>query len=329
MPHSNELEFVRQLYRSGLVSIDESGAVIPVDDRVGRRLQSYRPWLWGTPEEQAQVGGEYLESMLKLRAEETARAAWEAAGGAGSPIGLPQQGRLNTVRAGDDWRADFRYGTITVKHHETCMITQRVPHMQFVGLECNLRQEGTDELYGVVSLIEPANRTIRSQAFPGGDTTLEMGPDGQRIWTTNVSLYDGPIEDFVLVAALVGHDDFTDVDAAARNIADKIAETGGRLLGGLTGIPAESVTEETWFCDGLGEVLGFVMGDVFGMSDDPYPGQSLRVPWTEIGEWGPPRQPPRSRSDDPKRIPLWTHRVKVTGRDDGGDYGDYDFYFDA
>ena len=33
-------------------------------------------------------------------------------------------------------------------------------------------------------------------------------------------------------------------------------------------------------------------------------------------------------NDNPKQIPLWTHRVKVTGRDDADDFGNYDFYFD-
>ncbi len=331
MPHGNDIEFMRQLYRAGHVSIRDNGVVVPVVDRTTNRMRRYRPWQWGTPDEQERRGRDYLEAALRVRAEEAIRAVWNGDGGPRSPVGLPKTEELTVTRSGDDWQAAFRSGSITVKSHENkChILTKQVLKVDFVGLECNVRQEGTDELYGVVALIGPANRVLGTHVFPGGDETLTMGPDGQRIWTTNNRLYEGPIEDVSLVATLVEHDDFADVEGAARKIADTIAEKGGQLLGALTGIPAESVTDETWFRDGLAEALGFVMGDIFGMGDDPYAGQYLPVPWDEIGEWGPRRQPARTRNDDPKQIPRWTHRVKVTGRDDGGDYGDYDFYFDV
>jgi hypothetical protein len=199
--------------------------------------------------------------------------------------------------------------------------------VRFVGLECNVRQEGTDELYGVVGVVGPANRKWATYSFPGGDGTVEMGPEGMRFWTLNQEVYRGPIEDVILVATLVEHDDFADVEDASRKIADKIAEMGAQVVGALTGLPAESATQETWFRDGLAAGVGFVLGDVLGMGDDPYPGQSLRVPWEQVKD-GVQRQPPRTRDDDPKQIPLWTHRVKVTGRDDADDFGNYDFYFD-
>ena len=182
-------------------------------------------------------------------------------------------------------------------------------------------------MYGVVGVVGPANHALKTYSFPGGDGTVEMGPEGMRIWTLNQELYREAIEDVVLVATLIEHDDFADIEDASRRIADRIAELGGQVVGALMGLPAESATQETWFRDGLAAGVGFVIGDILGMGDDPYPGQSLRVPFDQVLN-GAQRQPPRTRDDDPKQIPLWTHRVKVTARADADDFGDYDFYFD-
>ena len=333
MPPGDDLELVRRLYRTGVVGVRDGDGGSPqlfVDvERANPGVQRYvPPWLLETPQEQDERYQMYTEAVLRVWAEDKIRAVWEGDGGPRSSVGLPKTPQLSALRSGEGWSSDFRSGRITLQGNQCAILTTRELVVQFVGLECNVRQEGVDELYGVVAVIGPANKQIATFAFPGGDGTIEMGPDGQRIWTTNHDLYRGPIEDVVLVATLVEHDDFTDVDAAARRIADKIAEVGGQAVGALTGVPAEQVTSETWFRDGLAEAVGFVLDDIFGAGDDPYPGQSLRVPWDEIGEWGPPRQPPRTRSDDPKQIPRWTQRIKVTGRDDAGDTGDYDFYVD-
>lgn len=331
MPWSTELEHFRQLYRDGAVVYRDGNFDFDHDRlRTSRSRRGVPPYLRGGAEEQIDIYSGYLEAMRRIRAEEIFKAAWNARGGPMSSLGLPINGKISVEGNGTALSAAFRSGSMHLLDHETRLVekTERMLHVSFVGLECNVRQEKADELYGVVGVIGPANRQIMSYSFPGGDGTITMGPDGQRFWNAYQELYSGPVEDVVLVAALVEHDDFADVDAAARQIADKIAEAGGQLLGALTGVPAEAAADNTWFKDGLGEVLGVVMGGIFGMGDDPYPGQSLRVPWEEIGQWGPPRQMPRTRGDDPKTIKDWTHRVKVTGRDDGGDLGDYDFYFD-
>lgn len=274
--------------------------------------------------------GGIAEAMEKITAERAIRAVWNAEGGPRSSLGLPRTPELSVRKNGTDWEADFRSGKITVKHHGQChVLTNKVMKVNFVGLECVSRQEGEDEVYGVVGLIGPSNSALKTHSFPGGDGTLSMGERGSRIWTTDQLLYEGPIQDVVVVGTLIEHDDFADVDGVARNLADQIAQKGGQLLGALTGLPAESVTEETWFRDTLAFAFGFVMGDVFGMGDDPYPGQSLRIPWDQVGDFGPPRQPARTRPDDPKQIPRWTHRLTLSARDDAGDFGHYDLFFDV
>ena len=70
-----------------------------------------------------------------------------------------------------------------------------------------------------------------------------------------VELY-GLIADIQLLCALVENDS-GDVEEISRRIADKIAEFTGKVIGALVGAPAESVTKETWFKDGLGHAVGF------------------------------------------------------------------------
>lgn len=324
MPPPDQLTVARDLIRDGVLDYVDGRFQLtgPVTDRQRRYLD---PWLTSPGDTEAYYP-KTVEFLLQQRAKRLLTRAWEQVGGPRSAVGLPEVG-LTPTRAGEEWTASFRSGTVVVRQHETVVTSERRLIADFVGLECHVRQEKSDDLYGVVAVVGPANAQIKTYRFPGGDGTISMGRDGERIWNGFENLYQGPIEKLVLVATLIEHDDFTDVEGASRRIADKIAEAGGKALGALTGAPAEQVTEETWFRDGLATAVGVVLGDVFGAGDDPYAAQSLVINWTEIGKWGPPPQLPRTRSDDPKTIPHWTHRIKVTGHDDGGDYGDYDFYF--
>lgn len=272
----------------------------------------------------------------QAHAEHAIAKIWEAEGGPVNTVGMPRDpsGSLfpSSTAAGTAFPIEggymmlFRSGSMTVKNDQVVTNTVKVLRVQLVGLECNIRQESKDEIFGVAALVGPASGHITPFSFPGGDGTLDMGPDGERIWTSNADLYSGPVEDVVLVATLV-ESDSGDVSEASDRIAKKIVEGGSALLSGLSGVPAESVANSSWFNDGLGQVIGFVLSDIIGAGDDPYSAQSLRIPWESLGEWGPPRQPARARPDDGKRIDQWTHTVKVTGVDDGGDLGDYNLFF--
>jgi hypothetical protein len=231
---------------------------------------------------------------------------------------------------GKTWVADFRSGTITLDGDSTIMNTNQEMVVELAGLECVVRQEKTDEMYGVVAAIGPGNAHYAPVPFPGGGGTIDMGPDGQRIWVAGGpawELYRGPLEDLTLVSALIEQDS-GDVSAISQEIADKIVTTAGQMLGGTEGAAAEAISNQTWFQHGLGSAIGLVLGGVFGMGDDPYDSQSLPVYWDQLGPDGnPPLQPPARRSDDPKTIDRWTHKMVMTGKDDGGDTGTYIVYF--
>lgn len=270
-------------------------------------------------------------ALDRLHAEQAIRQVWENEGGPRSSVGVPAGGDLVVVQNGADWEAHFRSGTITINAGENmCQVdTKHLLHVDFVGLECVSRQEKSDEIYGVIGVIGPSNHQFPMVRIPGGSGTVSMGRQGQRLWTNQLSLYQDAREDVVLVAALVEHDDFTDVEQTSKDIADKIVKAAGDVVSALSGIPAEAATQDTWFRDGIAKPIGWILGDMFGMGDDPYDGQMLRVALEDLGDAGPAPQPPRTRPDDPKSIPHWTHRITLTGYDDGGDYGQYEAYFNV
>lgn len=330
MPPTDSIQILRDMIRTDQIQYVDGGFKLG-DNLTERQMRYIEPWLVGREganiEEQQELHETAMRVAAQLRAEELITKAWNEQGGPKSSVGVPLTAKLVAEPRGADWAAAFRSGTITVRNHETVTKKTEDLTVEFVGLECNIRQEKRDEVYGVVAVIGPANNQIKTFRFPAGDDTVKMGRDGERIWNAYEPLYRGPIEDIVLVVTLIEHDDFTDIEGTSRRIADTIAEKGGQALGALTGVPAEAVTDQTWFRDTLATGIGFVLGDVFGAGDDPYTPQSLKVPWTEIGKTGPMPQPQRRRDDDPKTIDHWTHRVKVIGHDDAGDIGDYDFYF--
>lgn len=328
MPPINKLQVLRTLVRNNVIQSDGDQFRITIDqaDKSGLNLHKHIGRSKLKPGEIVK-DLELIEAIKFLRAEKAAEDMWNKLGGPKSPIGLPKTGKITLNKTGNTYTALFRSGKIIIDGKEYKVELDRELEVFFKGLECNIRQEGEDELYGVVSMLGPANKHVSSFSFPGGGGVIRLGPEGKRIVTFHHSLYKGPVEDFVLVASLVEHDDFADVENASKRIADKVSDAAATALGALVGIPAEAVAEETWFEDGIASGLGLVMDGIFGMGDDPYDSQVMSIRWEELGDWGPTVQPPYKRADDPKIISPWTHKLTVTGHDDGGDLGSYSFYF--
>lgn len=265
-----------------------------------------------------------LETLRQAEAEGQIHRVWMNAGGPRSSVGLPIDGVVRARPMADgNYSAQFRSGTISQDRDKAEFVTHTFSQavVEFVGLECRIRQEKTDEVYGVVGCLGPAN---------GSGTTFtlglhKMGAEGERVWIPpQAVLYVGPVQDLFLVGTLVENDS-GDADDISRKVAETIIEVGGPLLQGATGIAAESVSSETWFQDGLGAVVGLVLDGAFGIGDDPYGEQSLRVSWQDINSWPPFRT--TIRDDDPRPIANWTHELVLTGTDHGGDRGAYALYF--
>jgi len=258
--------------------------------------------------------------------------AWTRMGGPSSPVGLPLGGDIVVKETGPStsptFSADFRGGSIHLSNDGDVGSTdnQKKVYINLVGIECQVRQEGTDEIYAVVSVLGPSSHSIASTRIPSSGT-ISMGPDGMRISTPVTPLLaDGVIQNYYVWVSMVENDS-GDVDVIARDISNKFADAVSTGLQGLTGMPAEAVGDSESFKENIATGLAWVFGNVLGMGDDPYDAESFPLFWADLNEKALPLQPPYSRSDDPRTITSWTHRVIVSGVDDGGDHGQYAFYF--
>ncbi|MEV5463039.1 hypothetical protein [Streptomyces sp. NPDC002788] len=194
-----------------------------------------------------------------------------------------------------------------------------------MGLECAIRQEAEDEIYGTVYCHAPG-RTAKANVsiFPGGNGTLEMGKPGARVIQTNELLYEGPLVNVTLGATLIENDS-GDVEEISKQVADKIVEASGALLAGLTGIPAEAVNNQTWYKEGIGTIVGLVLDDIFGIGDDAYLPTAKLVPWQTLARFAPPGS--YQRPGEPQVINAFSDVLDASGVDDAGDRGHYRFFF--
>ena len=299
--------------------LEQGGIRTDRDDRIDAAGHLY------IDDDERGPSGRFFRRVAERVALAKVEQAWDKAGGPKSAVGLPVGERIEVRSTRNGYEAAFRSGKIVVRGGDATLAASTWVQLLFVGVECNVRQEKADEIYGVVACSAASRNEIKTVRFPGGDGTIEMGPDGERIWTTASELYKGPLADLFVVCTLIENDS-GDVDAISKDIAAKIAEAAGALIGGLTGVPAESVQNNTWFQDGLGKVVGLVLDDVFGIGDDPYNMQTKSLDWTELLGIAAGSSAV-SRNDDAKTIDKQNVKVVLEQEDDGGDLGRYSFYF--
>ena len=194
----------------------------------------------------------------------------------------------------------------------------------WVALECRVRQEQSDEVLGSVNMIAVTNpKTDYSHKFPGDGATWTMGEDGERIVAVGVPMYSGPPVPLYLIVHLVEHDS-GNIDAYKEVVAEAVAKAAEAVASALSSGATASAQPVT------APILRFgtrglvdIAADLFGTDDDAYnPAQLAWRPEDPL----PPRNVLR-RADDP-RTADYTHVVTVAGTDDGGDRGEYAFYFD-
>lgn len=260
------------------------------------------------------------------QAREAMERAWTRLGGPRSYLGLPVQREIEVVRAASGFEARFRSGVLGLSPSLALLepLTKDVVTFDLVAMECQMRQESLDEIYGVVTVIGAGKKVITSNRIP----ITELGPSGQRISLIGMTiLEDEVIQNYKINVALIEHDS-GDVDAIAAKVAEKISQAAGAALGALTGVPAEAVADNEGFDDGIEEGVILVLDGVFGIGDDPFNSQTLSLPWESLRTSNPPAiQPPVRRPDDPHVIEDWTHKLIVSGTDDAGDRGQYALYF--
>jgi hypothetical protein len=349
MPPRDSLEVIDRLIRTEQLRAMPDGSV-RLSDTVGPRLAAQieqvgltprlreilrRPGSEWTSDTLIQQGGigrdlngrelavaEAVRQRIALRQIE---ASWNARGGPKSDVGLHLGERITIAPTAGGYQARFRSGTL--KWEPGAPIGWDVStwvQIRLVGIECVVRQEGSDEIYGLVSCMVPSLGFVKNHIFPGGNNTISMGRSGERLWLTDVTLYKGPIVDVKLWCGLIENDS-GDVEEISQEIATKVSDESARLLGGMTGLPAESIANQTWYMQGIGTIAGFVLDDILGIGDDPYPFVPLVLHHDEVAAFPPPVSV--TRPDDANVIERTTHSIVLEGIDDGGDRGLYKCYF--
>lgn len=276
------------------------------------------------------VDGAVYTAVLETIARNEIKQAWERAGGPLSKIGLPLDPKfpVHQVSPGK-WVLRCRSGEVHYLQEQRKTFQRRTSYVtvRLVAIECQVRQESSDEVYGVISVHGPANRLIQTVRVPASGT-LHMGRSGARLTFPNIPLVtDIPVEDLYLRVAWVENDS-GNVDDIARKVSDKMREAAAAAVGALVGAGAESVAasqEETFY-----EAALWIVGSVLGMGDDAYPVEGKFISaGDQMSGFGPPLQPVYRRGDDTRPVERWTHDIIAQGVDDGGDLGRYRFFFEV
>ncbi len=263
-----------------------------------------------------------------------------------SPLGLPIDEQLNaqpvpTLKsAGDGYNSTFRGGTIQLNNVDDVAVvdSQNKVKVWFVGLECQVRQEGEDEIFGSVGVIIPFRKQSQPEHFPQGTDYYTMGHDGERIQETQMLVYDDVPADVLLDCYLVEHDsgNIDDIKSAIADALQKAAQLGGEALG----IPSEAAAADTGAAKYVTLTLSDIIANALGASDDAYNPRRARVPAKDIlvelgikkgtiqGVTSPFQTRTLTRDDTPGvKLEYNVDPAVVTGTDDGGDTGRYAFYF--
>jgi hypothetical protein len=277
------------------------------------------------------------EALLRAEASRKIRAKYDEIGGPNSVLGLPVDPKMELRSTGDtSFSVDFRGGHIDIADAlEGSAEVKPTDFVQvfWVGLECQVRQEKSDELYGGVSTIVPSIKLaggttpFGTQIFPDdGNGTIAMGPDNRRIQSEAALLYEGPPNNVLINCHLIEHDSGDPRDAK-RAIKDAV-EAAAKTLSAANGIDAEHLAAQEDFLSNYSKSILNGVSNLLGNSDDQYNPGNLILHWEDLKVGHTFKRSELKRNDDPTRLEF-TNSVIVTGKDDGGDIGVYAFYFDV
>src|SRR6266487_921113 len=89
-------------------------------------------------------------------------------GGKASPLGLPLNPTAGVQLQGTTYLMDYRGGQIESSGGTSATaVKMREVQVWWVGLECRIRQESSDEIYGSVGAVVPASGGSFTHKFPG------------------------------------------------------------------------------------------------------------------------------------------------------------------
>ncbi|MFJ5973787.1 peptidoglycan-binding protein [Streptomyces sp. NPDC093060] len=192
----------------------------------------------------------------------------------------------------------------------------------WTGLECRIRQEKEDEIYGTIQLITGMDPQPVVK-FPDSGT-LEFGPPNERIFSAQRLLYSGPAKDISVSATLVEYDS-GDVEKEKQVVSDAVAQAATTALAAFTdgaGAAAEPLIDLL-----SGALVDFVADDVLGIGNDVYNPSAAFLPKDRLLD-ADTRRKTLQRPDDPRTL-QFTDVIVLSGTDDAGDPGVYGLYLDV
>ena len=250
-------------------------------------------------------------------------------GGFGSHLGMPldatrtARDRPTAIAAGNGFVSPFRGGELVLAGADGAAEARNTHEVQIrlVGLECRNKQEVTDEVFGSVAYFKPSNRS-------SGVASIEkqsMGK-GARIVKRGDIVYEGAIANINLSCSLVEKDsgDTTKYREMFAQAVQKAASAGLAAAG----VSAEATAGGEDWMRTISVGLSDLVFGLLGADDDAYNVQTFEISAKEMEAdvAKPLEEKVHKRDDDPQEI-RYTHRQLVSGKDDGGDIGEYGFYF--
>jgi hypothetical protein len=272
-------------------------------------------------------------SVRHAFAANAARKGWQRRRSFHSALGMPItptgeiRNEVVTIATADGYLARFRSGEMRLTaaldgDPEVRFVDEAT--IDLVALECRDAQEAGDagdEIVGSVAYIKPSDKTSGVISIP----QLSMGPKA-RIVSFSTSVYTGPFANINICCELVEKDS-GNTQKYRKKFAEVI-ENAAKIGAAAVGVDSEAVAGgEDWMRDvSLG--LSNVLFGLLGADDDPYNPQTFMIPWTDMRAHKQGQLPLQTltRDDDPSVI-QYTHSKIVSGVDDGGDTGQYGFYF--
>lgn len=193
----------------------------------------------------------------------------------------------------------------------------------WTGLECRVRQEGEDEIFGTIKLIAADGQSPPSINVPE-HSYLNMGLDGQRIHVAHTLLYSGQAQDLA-VSAMLLENDSGNVEQEKQLISQAVSAAATSALAAYTaGLGALAKP----LIDFLSVALVDLVADgILGVRDDGYNPQAVSLTRNSLLQANNRRRTLR-RADDPRSLE-WTDVIVLSGTDNGGDHGEYGIYLDV
>ncbi|MEV6977470.1 peptidoglycan-binding protein [Kitasatospora sp. NPDC093806] len=196
--------------------------------------------------------------------------------------------------------------------------------VMWTGLECQIRQEKKDEVFGTIQLIAGTSPQPVIKFPDGGGGTYLLGPPGQRMVAVQQPLYSGPAQDLTVSATLVEFDS-GDVTEEKKAIAEAVSKAAAAAVAAFAGGGVAAIALP--LIGLLSEAFVNLVADVFGVKDDPYNPGAIALTQAQLLSADSRRQT-RTRPDDPRTLEF-TDTIVLTGVDDAGDIGKYVFYLDV